>query len=60
MQYPTLEEQYCQISKVMKIHRVGAELFFKGGRTGGQTDRQDEANCRFSQFCEQVIKYIEH
>jgi len=37
MQYHDLEDQYCQISKVMKSHRVGAELFFKGGRTAGQT-----------------------
>jgi len=33
----------------MKICPVGAELF----HVGGQTDRQkDEANSRFSQFCE--------
>ena len=34
----------------------GAELFHAGGRTDGrtdtQTDRHDEANSRFSQFCE--------
>jgi len=32
----------------MKIRLVGAELFSAGGRTG----RHDEANSRFSQFCE--------
>jgi len=26
----------------------------KGGRTGEQTDRHDEANSRFSQFCERA------
>jgi len=54
----------------MKIRPVGAELFFAGGRkdgrtdrrTGGRTDgrkdrrtdRHDEANSRFSQFCERA------
>ena len=28
----------------------GAELFHVGGRAGGRTDGQDEANSRFSQF----------
>ena len=32
----------------MKIRQVGAELF----HAGGQTDRHEEANCRFSQFSE--------
>ena len=27
---------------------------FPCGRTDGQTDRQDEANSRFSQFCERA------
>jgi len=48
----------------MKILLFGAELFHRDGRadrqTDGQTDRQtdrqtyrnDEANSRFSQFCE--------
>jgi hypothetical protein len=34
------------------IRPVGAELFHVDGRT----DRHDEANCRFSQFCERVKK----
>jgi len=32
----------------MKNHPVGAELF----HAGGETDRHDEANSRFWQFCE--------
>jgi len=31
----------------MKIHPVGAEMF----NAGGQTNRHDEANSRFSHFC---------
>ena len=34
----------------MKIGPVGAELFPEDGRT----DRHDEANNRFSKFCERV------
>jgi len=34
----------------MKILPVGAELFLEGRRT----DKYDEANSRFSQFCERV------
>jgi len=34
----------------MKIRPVGAELF----HTDGQTDRHDEDNSRFSQFCERA------
>jgi hypothetical protein len=34
----------------MKIRPVGAELFHAGGRA----DRHDEANSRFSQFCERA------
>ena len=36
----------------MKIRLVEAELFHSIGRAGGQTDRLDEADSRFSQFCE--------
>ena len=36
----------------MKILPVGAELF----RADGQTYRHDEANSRFSQFCERAYK----
>ena len=34
----------------MKIRTVGAELL----HAEGQTDRHDEINSRFSQFCESV------
>jgi hypothetical protein len=37
-----------QISNFMKIRPVGTELFHADGRTY----RHDEANSRFSQFCE--------
>jgi hypothetical protein len=37
---------------IQNIHLVGAELFFADGRPDRQTDRRDEANSRFSQFCE--------
>jgi hypothetical protein len=36
----------------MKIRPVGAELF----HAAGQTDRHDEANSRFSQFCGRTQK----
>jgi len=36
----------------MKIRPVAIELFHAGGRTDGQT--HDEANSRFSQFCERA------
>ena len=42
----------------MQIRSVGTEFFHVGGRTDGETDRQtdrhDEANNRFSQFCERA------
>jgi len=34
----------------MKFHAAGAELFY----ADGQTDRRDEADIRFSQFCEKA------
>jgi hypothetical protein len=37
---------------LMKIRAVGAEFFHAGGRMDKGTDRNDEANIRFSQFCE--------
>jgi len=36
----------------MKIRPVGAELFH--AYTDGKTDRYEEANSRFSQFCERA------
>jgi hypothetical protein len=43
----------------MNIRPVGAELIYADVRTGGRTDRQDEANSRFSQFCERALKPVE-
>jgi len=40
----------------MKIHPVGAELFDAGRRTDG-LQRHDEANSRFSQFCERAWRH---
>jgi hypothetical protein len=36
----------------MKIHIMGAELFYKDRQKDGRTDRNDGANGRFSEFCE--------
>ena len=44
-----------QISNFIKIRLVGAELFDADGRT----DRHEETNSRFSQFCEGAYKCIE-
>ena len=57
--YRQIFEKY-QISNFMKIVSVGVELLHaegrKEGRKDGRTDRQagrhDEANSRFSKFCE--------
>jgi len=38
----------------MKLSPVGAELFHADGQTDVETDRHDEANSRFSQFCERI------
>jgi hypothetical protein len=43
-----------QISNFMNIRPVGADLIFADVRTVGRTDRHDEANSRFSQFCERA------
>jgi len=40
----------------MKIHSVRAQWFHTAGRPDGQTDRHNEANSRFSQFCEGAYK----
>ena len=45
-----------QISNFKKIRPIGAELF----QVDGRTDRHDEANRRFSQFCEKRLKTIIH
>jgi len=38
----------------MKIRPVEAELFHVDRRTDGRTDRHDEANSRFTKFCERA------
>jgi len=38
----------------MKIRPVGAEMLYASGRT----DRQDEANSSFSQFCKRAWKRV--
>jgi hypothetical protein len=44
-----------QVSNVMKMRPVGAELLYADKpKKDGQTDRNDEVNSRFSQFCEQT------
>jgi hypothetical protein len=42
------------MSNIMKIRPVGAELLHVDERTDGRTDGHDEANSRFSQFCERA------
>ena len=39
-----------QMSNLMKIRPVGADLFHADGRTDRQTDIRDEANSRFRSF----------
>jgi hypothetical protein len=43
----------------MKILPVGAELLHADGRTEIQTDRYDDTNSRFSQFCEGVLRPLQ-
>jgi hypothetical protein len=47
-----------QISNYMEIRPVGSELFRGGGQAGGQTDKNDEANSRFSQFRKSALKRL--
>ena len=49
-------EKILKISNCMKIHRVGAKLF----HADRQTDKHDEVNSRFSQFCERALKVTEN
>jgi hypothetical protein len=46
------------MSNSMKIRPKGAELFHADGHTHRQTYRYDEANSRFSQFCERAYKWV--
>ena len=41
-------EKYTHLSNLIQIRPAGTELFYSYGRT----DRHDEANNRFSKFCE--------
>jgi hypothetical protein len=41
-------KEKIEIPSFIKIRPVGAELF----HADGETDRNDEANNRFSEFCE--------
>ena len=43
-----------QVSNVMKIRFVGAELLHAGRQAEGQTDRHEEADSRVLQFCERA------
>jgi hypothetical protein len=45
-------EKSSKYQILLKIRPVGAELF----HAAGQTDRHDEANSPFSQFCERGLK----
>jgi len=44
----------AQISNFMKSHSVGTYLFHAEEDKVRQTDRSDEGNTRFSQFCERA------
>jgi len=45
--------KYPRLSNFMKIRPVGPDLL----HADGQTDRHDEGNSRFSQFCNSVWKW---
>jgi hypothetical protein len=49
-----LNSEITEISNLMQICPVGAELFHADRRI----HRHDEANSRFSQFCERAQKFI--
>jgi hypothetical protein len=49
-----IEKKYIHITNLMKIRPVGAELL----HAVWQTDRHDEDNSRFSQFCERAYKLL--
>jgi hypothetical protein len=42
----------------MKIRLVGAELFHVDGRTDRETDKQDKAKSRFSQFLQTRLERL--
>jgi hypothetical protein len=51
--FPMVFQKYTQISAFMKIRPMAAELFILMSRRR-QTDRHDEANNCFTQFCERA------
>jgi hypothetical protein len=46
------KKKKAQILNLIKIRSVGAELFLANRQTAGQI--RDEANSRFTQFCERA------
>ena len=46
----------AQISSIIKVLLVEAELFRADKNTDGRTDRRNEANIRFSKFCKRTYK----
>jgi len=46
--------KYTQLTNLMKIRPVLSELSQMEGQTDGRTESHDEANRRFSQFCNRV------
>jgi len=60
MNFRDLFSRNIQISNLIKIRLVEAELLHVDGRTDGPTDRwpdrHDEANSRFSKVCERRLK----
>jgi hypothetical protein len=53
-------EKNTQISNLMKIRQVGAQMFHVDGRTDGWRDRYDNVNSRLSQFCERAYNSQYH
>ena len=48
---------FREISNLVKIRPVGAEMFHADGQTDGGTghkDRRNDVNSRFTQFCERA------
>jgi hypothetical protein len=51
-----IRKKNTQICNLMKIRPVGAESFDVNEWTDGRTDRHNEVNSRFSQFCERAYR----
>jgi hypothetical protein len=54
--FSTTVSKNTQISNYKKICTVGPELFHANRWPDRRTGRHDEANSRFSQFCERAQK----